>query len=200
MPTTTAPTVSRRPMHRRAIDCAGFLRDDGLWEVEARLVDTKPYTHRQPRRELAPGEPVHDISIRLAVDDAFVIREAELTMAATPFPSCLDVRAVFARLVGETIGPGWRKRVQAKIHRLETCTHAMELIGPAVTTLYQTIGPGKLPQNADPIAKQRNAKTPPFFVDGCYSWRADGPNVAELFPQFAKSPTTPVDPAGENTA
>ena len=174
-------------MHRRAIDCEGFLRDDGLWEVEARLVDTKPFAHRAPGRgELKVNDPVHDIRIRLAVDDAFVIREAELTMAATPFPSCFDVREVFARLAGETIGPGWRKRVHAKIHRLETCTHAMELIGPAVTTLYQTIGPGKAPEGEDALARQRDAKTPPFFLDGCYSWRANGPNVAELFPQFAK--------------
>jgi hypothetical protein len=31
----------------------------------------------------------------------------------------------------------------------------------------------------------RGAGEPPFFLDGCHSWRTDGPIVAELFPQFA---------------
>ena len=28
----------RRLMHKRSIECDGYLRSDGLWEVEARLV------------------------------------------------------------------------------------------------------------------------------------------------------------------
>ncbi len=40
---------SRRLMHTRSITCEGFLRDDGLWEVEAWLRDTKPlHPARQP--------------------------------------------------------------------------------------------------------------------------------------------------------
>jgi len=40
MPTPENKESARRLMHRRAIDCSGYLREDGLWEVEARLVDT----------------------------------------------------------------------------------------------------------------------------------------------------------------
>ena len=48
----------RRLMHRRSVECTGFLRDDGLWEVEARLVDTKPFVQRdQFRGDIPPGEP-----------------------------------------------------------------------------------------------------------------------------------------------
>ena len=38
----------------------GFIRDDGLWEVEARLRDTKPFTQAADRyrEELKPGQPV----------------------------------------------------------------------------------------------------------------------------------------------
>ena len=47
---------SRRLMHTRSIECEGFLRDDGLWEVEAWLRDTKPFTQRADhfRGELKP--------------------------------------------------------------------------------------------------------------------------------------------------
>jgi hypothetical protein len=36
------PSVTRRPLHRRALDVQVFLRDDGLFDVEASLIDTKP--------------------------------------------------------------------------------------------------------------------------------------------------------------
>ena len=40
---------SRRLMHTRFVECEGFLRDDGLWEVEAWLRDTKPFVQRADR-------------------------------------------------------------------------------------------------------------------------------------------------------
>jgi hypothetical protein len=176
----------RRLMHRRSIECTGYLRNDGLWEVEARLVDRKPFAQHAPfRGELQPDDPVHDIGVRLAVDAALIIREAETTMRATPFPTCIEVTPVLQRLVGERIGPGWRNLVRRKIGRLETCTHLSELLGPAVTTLYQTMSYDETPDGRNPLKDQRGAGEPPFFLGGCHSWRADGPIVAELLPQFA---------------
>jgi hypothetical protein len=180
---------ARRLMHRRAIDCAGYLRDDGLWEVEARLVDTKPFLQRdQFRGDLPPGTPVHDIGLRLAVDDNMVIREAETNMAAVPFPTCFEVNGILRRLVGEQIGRGWRETVRRKIGKLETCTHLAELLGPAVTTLFQTMSYGKRPDGGDSMDGHRDMTEPPFFVNGCHSWRTDGPIVAKIFPQFARRP------------
>jgi hypothetical protein len=185
-PDTNADGKPRRLMHRRSVECLGYLRDDGLWEVEARLVDTKPYPrHERYRGELAPDDPVHDIRLRLAVDDSFTIRETGTTMASTPYPSCLDVEGILRRLVGERIGKGWREIVRRKIGKLETCTHLAELLGPAVTTLFQTATSGKNPQGRGSLDDQTKLKEPPFFVGGCHSWRLDGPVVAEMFPQFA---------------
>ncbi len=174
----------RRLMHRRSIECNCYLRSDGLWEVEVRLVDSKPFAQRDHfRGELQPGDPVHDIGVRLAVDDSLTVREAETTMRATPFPTCVDVEPILQRLVGERIGPGWRELVRRKIGRLETCTHLSELLGPAVTTLYQTVAYGKTPEGRNSLDNQLSER--PFFIGGCYSWRTDGPVVAEIFPQFA---------------
>jgi len=133
--------TGRRLMHMRSVECNGYLRDDGLWEVEARLVDTKPFTQDADRyREaLKPGDPVHDIRLRLAVDARMTIHEAQATMAATPYPTCIEVEPVLQRLVGENIRNGWREAVRRKIGRLEGCTHLSELMGPAVTTLFMQI-------------------------------------------------------------
>ncbi len=182
---------ARRLMHRRAIDCDGYLRWDGLWEVEARLVDTKPFLQRdQFRGDVPPGTPVHDIRLRLAVDDSLIVREAEANMAATPFPTCIEVEGILQRLVGERIGRGWRETVRRKIGKLETCTHLAELLGPAVTTLFQTMSYGKRPDGGDSMDGHRETTEPPFFINGCHSWRTDGPIVAKVFPQFATKPRT----------
>jgi hypothetical protein len=176
----------RRLMHKRSIECDGYLRSDGQWEVEARLVDTKPFAqHDRYRGELKPGEPVHDIGMRLVVDDSMTIREAEATMRSTPFPTCIEVEPILQRLVGERIGKGWHKIVRNKIGRLETCTHLLELLGPAVTVLFQTMSYGKTPESGSSMEHQRRTTERPFSIDGCHSWRTDGPIVAEMFPQFS---------------
>jgi len=183
---TNADGKPRRLMHRRSVECLGYLRDDGLWEVEARLVDTKPFARLERGGGMRPpGDPVHDIRLRLAVDDTLLIHETGTTMQTIPYPSCVDVEGILQRLVGERIGKGWREVVRRKIGKLETCTHLAELLGPAVTTLFQTMSNGKNPDGRDSIDDQRHATAPPFFVGGCYSWRTDGPVVAEFFPQFA---------------
>jgi len=181
---------SRRLMHTRSITCEGFLRDDGLWEVEAWLRDTKPFPQSASsfRDELKPGDPVHDIGLRIAIDETMTIHEAQAMMRGTPYPTCIDVEPILARRVGERIGPGWREAVRRKIVRLETCTHLMELLGPAVTTLYQTMSHGKKPEGRDSLEDQQNSGKRPFFIGGCHSWRTDGPVVAAMFPQFATKP------------
>jgi hypothetical protein len=114
----------RRHMHTRTIECNGYLRDDGLWEVEARLRDTKPFSQSASRyrEELKPGAPVHDIALRLAIDDSMTVREAQATMRATPYPTCIEVEPILQRLVGERVGSGWRDVVRRKLGRLESCT------------------------------------------------------------------------------
>jgi hypothetical protein len=182
--------TQRRHMHTRTIECNGYLRDDGLWEVEARMRDTKPFfqSASRYREELQPGDPVHDIALRLAIDDSMTIHEAQATMCATPYPTCIEVEPILQRLVGERIGNGWRKLVQSKLGRLESCTHLTELLGPAVTTLFQTMSHGENPEGRDSLENQRARTERPFFVGGCHSWRTDGPIVADMFPQFATRP------------
>jgi hypothetical protein len=56
--THDAHAARRRPMHTRSVIREGLLRDDGLWEVEAWLRDTKPFTQSRDmfRGELKPGD------------------------------------------------------------------------------------------------------------------------------------------------
>lgn len=153
-------------------------------------MDTKPFAQRDHfRGELGPGNPVHDIGLRLAVDDTLTIVEAETIMRSTPFPSCIEVEPILQRLIGKRIGRGWSDLVRRKIGRLETCTRLSELLSPAVTTLFQTISYGRTPEGRSSLDELHGASERPFFIGGCHSWRADGPVVAEMFPQFATKPS-----------
>ena len=111
-------------------------------------------------------------------------------MTATPYPTCIEVQPILQRLVGESIGKGWRDVVRRKIGRLEGCTHLSELLGPAVTTLFQTMSHGNAPEGRSSLETQQNSGKRPFFIGGCYSWRTDGPIVADKFSQFATKPAS----------
>jgi hypothetical protein len=178
--------AGRREMHMRRIEMRAFARDDGLWDVEAHLRDEKPYVYidadRGPRQ---PGDAVHDIRIRLTFDDDRVIRDVDVQMGSMPFGTCHEVKDSFRVLIGERIGPGWRNTIR-KIPRTATCTHAQELLVPMATAAVQGMALGRAPEGKASLVRDPAAATAPFFVNGCYSWRAEGPVVAHFYPQFSR--------------
>ena len=107
-------------------------------------------------------------------------------MRATPYPTCIEVEPILQRLIGERVGPGWRELVRRKIGRLETCTHLMELLGPAVTTLYQTMSHGKNPEGRDSLENQQRLRRAavlrrrlPFLAHRRAGRRGDVPAVRD---------------------
>ena len=71
-------SVARRHIHTRSIECHGYLRDDGLWDIEGSLIDRKSYSFDNiDRGGVAAGEPIHSMVVRLTVDEDLVVREAE---------------------------------------------------------------------------------------------------------------------------
>ena len=72
-------SAPRTLMHNRAIECRGYQREDGLWDIEGHLVDTKTYptSARDTGRARQPGEPVHNMWLRLTIDLDMKIHSAE---------------------------------------------------------------------------------------------------------------------------
>jgi len=181
-----AVKAGRKHLHSRSITCDGYIREDGLWEVEARLIDEKPFAHFDfARGHRAAGAPVHDMTLRIAVDGQRIVREIEVTMDSVPFATCNEAAPKLQELVGETIGAGWRERVRAKVSRKESCTHSVELLGPAVTTLFQMIAMGADPEGSS-VHQEQLKGSRPFYIGGCHSWRVDGPQTRKYFPDFAR--------------
>jgi len=170
-------------LHTRSITCEGYAREDGLWDIEARIVDTKTYQVEEPFRGVrTPGMPVHDMQLRLTLDRDMVVRDIEVTTNAAPYDACPTVAPSYKALVGAKVGAGWRRAVTEAVGRTKGCTHITELLMPAATVAFQTMGSWpKAGEAASPAVSEHPAKKP-YFVDGCKAWASDGEVVRKLFP------------------
>ena len=138
--TSLSPAVPREAVHKRQINCNGFVRADGLYDIEAELTDHKTYDFLSDfRGTVTPDLAVHHMVLRITIDRDRVIQHAEAITITGPYAICPTANAVFDNLVGLQIGPGWRRKVQAAIGGRHGCTHITELLGPVATIAYQTL-------------------------------------------------------------
>ena len=167
---TQAPP-GRRPLHTRKVECQGYLRDDGLFDIEGRITDTKTYSFENHHRGVVePGDPVHDMLVRITVDETLTIVAAEAFSQKTPYSICPLAALNFRRLVGIRIGAGYMRKVKAVYGRDKGCTHILELLYPLGTTAYQTVYPylenNKRSDNVDEGA----AMDPTRLLNSCYAF------------------------------
>lgn len=179
----------RKPIHSRNISFQGFLREDGLWDIDAELVDTKSVPIRMHERgDLAPGEAIHHMHIRVTVDDAMTIRDIVTAMDSSPFAECQGAVDPMRKLIGVTMGAGWRKAIEGAIGGVAGCTHLRELLFNVATAAFQTIPVHRAQQRiARGEAPDADAPPPPY-VGKCLSWSLEGPVVQRLMPMFYRPP------------
>ena len=182
------PAVPREHIHTRVVDCRGYRRDDGLWDIEGHITDTKTYAFANDfRGELAPGTPVHDMWLRLTVDDKLVIHAVEAATDASPYAVCPAVAPKFQCLKGLRIYPGFQKQVRDLLGGTAGCTHLVELLGPVATTAFQTIFPYREHQRSlSPALRQPSDKPrrKPRLIDSCHAFASDGEVVKRYWPDF----------------
>lgn len=197
-----SPPVGRQHLHTRRVTCQGFFREDGLWDIEGRITDEKSYEHANEwRGPLKPGDFVHDMSIRLTLDDRLTIVDVEAITDKSPYRMCGDIAPDFRKLIGLRIGGGFHREVRARLGGVHGCTHIVELLGPVATTAFQTISSrkaeelgrahrarsGHAPKPADPNAPAKPRRKP-YVIDTCHAWAADGTVVKRWAPDFYTGP------------
>ena len=176
----------REAYHHRSVAYRGYLRDDGLWDIEAHLTDTKSYAFDSSfRGAIQPGEPIHDMWIRLTVDQDFVVRHAEAATDASPFAICPAVTSSFASLEGVVMGRGWSRAVRERMGGVQGCTHLVELVRAMATVAFQTIRGDRDKAAADTGTGKAASK--PFFIDGCHALDSRGDIVREQFPEWYRA-------------
>lgn len=180
-----SPPAPREPLHHRRVDCRGYRRADGLWDIEGHLTDVKAYTFENAwRGRIQPGEPLHEMWLRLTLDDELTVIRAEAATVAGPYEVCPAITPAFAKLEGLRIGPGWRRAVQARLGGVRGCTHLVELLGPIATTAYQTIYSWRA-QREPRIESER----PPRHLDSCHALARDGEVVRDHHSRWYTGPT-----------
>lgn len=182
-----SPPSARKHIHTRAISIVGFEREDGFFDIEAHLTDTKTYTFGNKwRGDILPGEALHEMWVRVTVDSKFVVQEVEACTDNSPFPMCPDITPNYAALKGATMGRGWRERVKELVGGIAGCTHITELLSPMATVAYQTIFPlnrARAQKSDAPASKKR-----PGVINTCHTWAEDSPIVKVQAPDFYTGP------------
>jgi hypothetical protein len=178
--------VPRQSLHRRNITIRGYKREDGLFDIEGHLHDTKDIDFRVASGMRSAGEPVHSMWLRITIDATLTIVDAEAASDATPYPGdCDQIAPDYRKLIGLAIRPGFTDRVRKRLGGVHGCTHITELVGSLATTAFQTFA-GQGLQNPD---------EKPFQLDRCHALRTDGPTIARYYPKWYRGELTGVTPA-----
>ena len=172
----------RRLLHQRNVQCWGYLRDDGLWDIEGQMVDTKTYAFPNEDRggTLEAGEALHDMWIRLTVDQQFCIHDVEARIDGSPFNLCPAIHERYGKLIGVRIGPGWSLKLRELFSGTNGCTHMTELLGPVATTLFQTVYGKRYDEEDVKPPEQRSA---PPVLNTCHALDSGSPVVKKRWPQ-----------------
>jgi hypothetical protein len=179
------PSVAREEVHLRRIELRGYRRVDGLYDVEARMTDTKTEELVvEGARPIAPGDRIHDMWVRLVVDADLTVVDIMASTDAAPFAVCDEAPRTLQTLKGQRIGPGWSKVIRERLGGRHGCTHLRELLQPLATVAFQSLYEVRKhrPDAVDASGKPRK-------IDSCYAYAGDRELVRNRWPEFSEPPT-----------
>ncbi len=171
-----SPPAPRMQLHTRQVVCMGWEREDGLFDIEGRLSDVRA-RDQDGARGATPrkaGEPIHLMSLRLTLDDQFIIVAAEACTHQAPFGDCHEVGELYQRLVGLPIRAGFQRAVKERFGDALGCTHLTELLGPLATTAFQTMGPALERRRVARGEAMEDPNSMKRLLDTCHGLRRGG--------------------------
>jgi hypothetical protein len=178
-----SPAVPRKRLHQRNVRYEGFARDDGLFDIEARLVDVKDHDLMLLSGPRPKGEPVHDMWVRVTIDRDCTIHAIDAHADRMPYPAACDrVEPAYQRLVGANLRDGFRKTLHDKLGHTKGCTHLTELLVNLPTAAIQTFS--SLRKHED----EGDGK--PFQLDRCHALDTTTENVRRYYPKWYRAPVT----------
>lgn len=173
----TEPTPHRQRLHSRHVTYEGFQREDGLFDIEGRLVDVKDTDTMLLSGVRAAGDAIHDMRVRVTIDRDFIIQEIEAVTDRMPYPGGCDVIGPSYRaLIGANLLNGFRKRLHDTMGHVRGCTHITEMLSSLPTAAVQTFA--GLKQRED----EGNGK--PFQLDRCHALETSTETVRRYYPRW----------------
>jgi hypothetical protein len=187
------PAADRELLHSRDIALRGYKRTDGLFDIEARLTDTKTKGFANHNRGwIAPGENLHGMWARLTVDGSLTIVAAEASTEQAPFDICPGGALTFGRLAGLSIKPGFLRAANERLGGTEGCTHLRELLQQMATVAFQSTYEVRANQTSRP-----GDGATPRLLNTCHAYSAERSVVRDRWPQLYTGPAAGAQPADE---
>jgi len=172
----------RQLKHSRRIDVQIFARGNGLWEVDAVITDVKTRDADLANGVRKAGEPIHDMLLRLVIDEAFNVLEAGSQTRAMPYPGeCDNHGNAYAGLAGLNLMKGFRRAVHERLGGVAGCTHLTELTQVLPTAVVQAFAGDVINTRGDGLDAEQ-----PFQLDRCHALRTDGNAVRTYYPRWYK--------------
>ncbi len=176
------PTDKRTRVHCRRVTFEGFQRDDGLWDIEGHMTDTKDRDFPLRHGILKPGEPVHDMSVRVTVDNDMNVIDVATCSDATPYPGvCGTINPEYRKIIGLNLFKGFLHSIKEMFGGKEGCSHVSELLMGIPTAALQTF--------ANPDTENRS-ETKPFYLDRCHALSTESDVVRRYYPRWYRNPNS----------
>ena len=169
--------VEREHTHTRRVRYEGYKRADGLWDIEAHLLDTKNHDYHLKTGVRRAGQPIHDMWLRVTIDRSLTILDAQAAMDAVPYPGgCEKIPPAYKKLIGLNLLRGFRERTWELLGKVKGCTHLTEMLGGLPTAAIQTFA-GEVPEERDDGSK-------PFQLDQCHALETSSETVKLWYPKW----------------
>ena len=179
------PAAPQRQLkHRRQIDVQVFACGNGLWEVDAVLTDVKTRVAHMAEGPRAPGTPIHDMLLRLVVNEQLDVVAAGSESRWVPYAGVCDEHGdVYTRLVGLNLLQDFRKQLRQRVGGVLGCTHITELAQVLPTAVVQAFA-GEVIDTRGMAA----GAAKPFQIDHCHALRSSGEAVRLHYPRWYRAP------------
>lgn len=177
MPLSTP--VKRELIHRRQIQCDGYEREDGLWDIEAHMTDVKTYDmdNRDRGGKILAGDQLHDMWLRLTIDENYMIHDVEAVIDKSPYSLCPSIVEQFKKLKGHRIAAGFTRLTKDLFAGIQGCTHLREMLAPMATTAFQATH--KIRHK-----KLRESGSKPVILNTCHAMADSSEVVRDFYPKF----------------
>ena len=189
--------AARRKLHNRTIAMSGWKREDGLWDIEGRLTDTKDQDYKLGPGLRRPGEAVHDMWVRITIDERFNIHAAEAHSDAVPYAgACERIAPDYGRLVGLNLMHDFRRQVHALFGSIKGCSHITELLMVLPAVAFQTFA-SEMSETEGWVEGMK-----PFPLDKCHALETTTPTVRLYYPLWYRGnePVATADAAADSPA
>ena len=169
--------AERVRLHQRSVNSDGYKRVDGLWDIEARMVDTKDQDYPLSSGLRKPGEAVHDMSVRVTIDSKMNILAAATCTDAAPYPgACEHLPTDYSAIVGLNLFHGFRKAVKDLFGATRGCAHVSELLMFLPTVALQTF--------ASEVLDNDDSAHKPYQLDRCHALDSHSETVKRYYPRW----------------